>query len=114
MTKLTHLEEIILNILQDHKGRHSPVTARDLEKMTLSSSRKIRKTISDLVIKHNIPIASSVHHPYGFYLVTEKEEALQCLKQYWSRVREVTKRANMLTKAVEDRFGIEYQKEFDF
>jgi hypothetical protein len=112
--KLTHLEETILTILKEHKGRDNPITARDIEKITLSSSRKIRKIIAGLVIDHRIPIASSVHYPYGFYLITDKKEAIQCLNQYWSRVKEVSKRAKILTKAVEDKFGIEYQKEFDF
>jgi len=112
--KLSPLEQTILNILEEHKGKDNPITVRSLEKITLSSSRKIRKIVADLVIHHNIPIASSVHYPYGFYLITDKKEAIQCLNQYWSRVKEVSKRAKILTKAVEDKFGIEYQKEFDF
>ena len=112
--KKTYLEEAILNILEAHKGKDNPITVQELERMTLASSRKIRKAIANLVIHHEIPIASSVQYPYGFYLITDKDEALQCLRQYWSRVREVANRAKRLSKAVEDKFGIKYQKEFDF
>lgn len=112
--KKTYLEETILNILEAHKGKDNPITVQELEKMTLASSRKIRKAIANLVIHHEIPIASSVNYPYGFYLITDNDEALACLKQYWSRVREVANRAKRLSKAVEDKFGIKYQKEFDF
>lgn len=112
--KMSHLEETILNILQGHQGKDSPITVQELESMTFASSRKIRKAISNLVIHHEIPIASSVNYPYGFYLITDKDEALQCLRQYWSRVKEVANRAKRLSKAVEDKFGIRYQKEFDF
>lgn len=109
-----NLEKQILNILKSHKGKDSPITVGDLEKLTLSSSRKIRRAIATLVIERSIPIASSVHYPYGFYLITDKDEALQCLRQYWSRVKEVSNRAKKLSKAVEDKFGIKYQKEFKF
>lgn len=112
--KKTYLEETILNILETHKGKDNPITVQELERMTLASSRKIRKAVANLVIHHEIPIASSVQYPYGFYLITDKDEALQCLRQYWSRVKEVANRAKRLSKAVEDKFGIQYQKEFDF
>lgn len=112
--KKTYLEETILNVLQEHQGKDNPITVQELERMTLASSRKIRKAIANLVIHHEIPIASSVQYPYGFYLITDKDEALQCLKQYWSRVKEVANRAKRLSKAVEDKFGVKYQKEFDF
>jgi len=112
--KMTYLEETILNILQAHQGKDNPITVQELEEMTLASSRKIRKIVASLVIHHNIPIASSVHYPYGFYLITDKDEALACLRQYWSRVKEVANRAKRLSKAVEDKFGVKYQQEFDF
>lgn len=112
--KMSVLEETVLNILQNHKGKDNPITAQELESKTLASSRLIRKAIANLVINRNIPIASSVHYPYGFYLITDKDEALQCLRQYWSRVKELSNRAKRLSKAVEDKFGIKYQKEFDF
>ncbi len=112
--KKTYLEETILNVLQEHQGKDNPITVQELERMTLASSRKIRKAIANLVIHHEIPIASSVNYPYGFYLITDNDEALACLRQYWSRVKEVANRAKRLSKAVEDKFGIKYQKEFDF
>lgn len=112
--KKTYLEETILSILQAHKGKDNPITVQELEGMTLASSRKIRKAVASLVIHHEIPIASSVNYPYGFYLITDNDEALSCLKQYWSRVREVANRAKKLSKAVEGKFGVKYQKEFDF
>jgi hypothetical protein len=112
--KLSYLEGTILNILKEHEGRDNPITVQELERITLSSSRRIRKAIANLVINHNIPIASSVNYPYGFYLITDKDEALICLRQYWSRVKEVANRAKRLSKVVEDKFGVKYQQEFDF
>ncbi|MCM8782212.1 MAG: hypothetical protein NC828_04110 [Candidatus Omnitrophica bacterium] len=111
---MNSLEQTLIHILQEHQGKDNPITVQELEKITFASSRKIRKAVASLVIHHNIPIASSVHYPYGFYLIIDKEEALQCLKQYWSRVKEVANRAKRLSKAVEDKFGVRYQKEFDF
>lgn len=112
--KITHLEQKIFNILKDHKGKDNPITVQELERITLASSRRIRRAVANLVVSHGIPIASSVHYPYGFYLITDKEEALRCLRQYWSRVKEVARRAKSLSRAVEKEFGVRYQKEFDF
>ena len=114
MNKMNHLEKLILRILRKHRGRNNPVTCRRLEKIAGYSSRNIRKTIANLVIRHYIPIASSVHYPYGFYLITNKQEAETCLRQYYSRVREVVNRARILNEAVKEKFGISYQEEFDF
>jgi len=112
--RMSSLEQTLVYILEGHKGKDNPITVQELERMTLASSRKIRRAIANLVIHHNIPIASSVNYPYGFYLITDNDEALSCLRQYWSRVKEVANRAKRLSKAVEDKFGVKYQKEFDF
>ena len=111
---MNHLEKLILRILKRHRGRNNSVTCRRLEKNTGYSSRNIRKTIANLVIQHHILIASSVHYPYGFYLIADKQEAETCLRQYYSRVKEVVKRARILNEAVKEKFGISYQEEFDF
>ena len=111
---MKHFEKTILTILEGHKGKDNPITVRELERLTLASSRKIRRVIADLVIIHGVPIASSVHYPFGFYLITDKAEALQCLSQYWSRVKEVANRAKVLSRVVEDKFGVRFQMEFDF
>ena len=114
MNKMNHFEELIFHILERHRGRNDPVTCRRLEKVTGFSSRNIRKTIANLVIRHHIPIASSVHCPYGFYLITNKQEAETCLRQYYSRAREVVNRARILNEVVKEKFGVSYQEEFDF
>lgn len=114
MNKMDHLERLILEALEEHRGKDNPITCQQLEKITGFSSRKIRKTIANLVIQHHIPIASSVHYPYGFYLITDKQEAEICLRQYYSRAREVVNRARILSEAVKEKFGISYQEEFDF
>lgn len=114
MNKLKHIEKLILQILEEHQGRDNPITCQELESLTSSNSRKIRRIIAHLVIEHHIPIASSVHYPYGFYLITDKKEAEICLRQYYSRAREVVNRARILNKAVNEKFGISYQEEFEF
>lgn len=114
MNKIDHLEKIILNILKKHRGKNNPIRCRRLEKITGLSSRKIRRIIANLVVKHRILIASSVHYPYGFYLITNKQEAETCLRQYYSRIQNVLNRARILSEAVKKKFGINYQEEFNF
>jgi len=114
MNKIDYPEKRILRILRKHRGKNNPITCRRLEKLTGFSSRKIRRIIANLVVRHHILIASSVHYPYGFYLITNKQEAEACLGQYYSRVENVVNRAKVLSEAVKKRFGINYQEEFDF
>lgn len=111
---MNHLEEPILHILRKHRGRNNPVTCHCIEKITGSSSRTVRRTISDLVKMERALIASSVNYPYGFYLITNKHEAKTCLRQYYSRAKEVLNRARILNKMVKKKFGVSYQKEFYF
>ena len=108
------LEIELLGILKERTGPEQAITAAHLAQMTGAGSRIIRKVISHLVIETKIPIASSVHWPYGFYLITNAEQAEATLRQYWSRVREVARRARALEQVVHERFGVKLQGEFPF
>ena len=108
------MAQAILEILQEHHGRARAITVRILQQRLLASSRRIRRAIQQLVIEHRIPIASSVHPPSGFYLLTSESEARECLQQYWSRIRELRQRAQVLNAIVKERFGIDVQQEFPF
>ena len=114
MNEMNHLEEPILRILKNQRGRNNSITCRKLEKITGFTSRHIRRTIQDLVVQRRMPIASSVRYPYGFYWITGKKEARNCLGQYYSRAKETLKRARILNEITTKAFGIKYQEEFDF
>lgn len=111
---MEHLERRILELLQDHQGKDRAIRADDLQRMIVASSRKIRAVIAKLVTEHRVPIASTVHPPYGFFLITTTEEAKECLAQYWSRVEEVARRAKILADVVHEQFGVETQLELHF
>ncbi|MDP3723939.1 MAG: hypothetical protein Q8R91_10695 [Candidatus Omnitrophota bacterium] len=111
---MERLERRILDVLQHHQGKDQAITVSELQGLVRMSSRKIRATIARLVTEHRIPIASTVHPPYGFYLITTAEEAKECLAQYWSRVEEVAKRAKILADVVKEQFGVETQLELKF
>ena len=108
------LEAQLLEILQAHQGKDQAITVDELQRLVPVSTRKIRAVMARLVTERRIPIASSVQPPYGFYLITSEEEARQCLHQYWSRVKEVSRRARRLHAAVKEQFGIDIQREFPF
>ena len=108
------LETELLGILKERTGPDQAITAARLSALTGASSRWIRQAISQMVTELKIPVASSVHWPYGFYLITNAEQAEATLRQYWSRVREVARRARALEQVVHERFGVKLQKEFPF
>ena len=111
---MERLERRVLAILEHHQGKERAITVSELQQVIGRSTRTIRAAIARLVTEHRVPIASTVHPPYGFYLITSAEEAKECLAQYWSRVEEVAKRAKILADVVKDRFGVETQLELRF
>ena len=111
---MERLEQTILEILQRHQGKAQAITVSELQGFVKVSTRRIRAVIATLVTEHRIPIASTVHPPYGFYLITTAEEAKECLAQYWSRIEEVAKRAKILADVVKEQFGVETQLELRF
>jgi hypothetical protein len=108
---MTEQECRILNILYEHKGRNKPITVGKIVVLTGISEREVRQIVKNLLEIHHYPIASSVNPPYGYYLITDPEEAEQCLGQYYARAKEVLKRANILNEVVREKFKIEYQQE---
>ena len=113
-TQRDSVAQAILDIRQHHRGQAQAITVGALQQHLLVSSRRIRRAIQELVVTQRVPIASSVQAPYGFYLITTEEEARRCLHQYWSRVREVSRRAQILNDTVKERFGIDVKQEFRF
>lgn len=111
---MNHLETQLLAILQEHQGKDQAITVDELQQLIPISTRKIRAIIARLVTEYRVPVASSTQLPYGFYLITNEAEARHCLHQYWSRVKEVSRRARRLNAAVKERFGIDVQQEFPF
>ena len=111
---MERLERRILDVLQHHQGKAQAITVSELQQTIGRSTRTIRAAIARLVTEHRVPIASTVHPPYGFYLITTAAEARECLAQYWSRVEEVAKRAKILADVVKEQFGVETQLELRF
>jgi hypothetical protein len=111
---MARLERTLLEILQHHQGKERAITVSDLQQLVPISTRRIRAAIAKLVTESRVPIASTVHPPYGFYLITTEDEAQDCLAQYWSRVEKVAKRAKILAQVVHEQFGIETQLELRF
>ncbi|MBM3253887.1 MAG: hypothetical protein FJZ16_06530 [Candidatus Omnitrophica bacterium] len=104
----------ILHLLLNHRGSKSAITVKRIKSKTGIPERTIRQAISNLVTLYYCPIASSVHHPYGFYFITDEKEGELCLGQYWSRISKLLKRIKSLKKAIENEFGKEIQLELNF
>ena len=111
---MEYLDRRILEILQNHQGKAKAIRADELQRQVMASTRKIRAVTAKLVTERRLPVASTVNPPYGFYLITNAEEAKECLAQYWSRVEEVAKRAHILADVVKEQFGVETQLELRF
>lgn len=74
MNEMNHKKELILRILEKHRGGKKPVFRLQLEKITGSCSLGARKIVADLAMTEGIPITLSVHHSNRLYLITDKQE----------------------------------------
>ena len=104
----------VLAILRHHKGKDRAITASALSKKSHIPEREVRKIISGLVTGEKLLIASSVHGPYGFYMIRNLHELKECLGQYYSRMKMLKERASSLYKAGLKKFSKEIQGEFNF
>lgn len=104
----------ILAILKHHKGKSNAITANALSKKSHIPEREVRRIISELVTDGKLLIASSVHRPYGFYMIRNLYELKECLGQYYSRMKMLKDRASSLYKAGLKKFSKNIQGEFNF
>jgi len=104
----------ILAILKHHKGKRRAITASALSKKSHIPEREVRRIISELVTDGKLLIASSVHRPYGFYMIRNLHELKECLGQYYSRMKTLKERSSSLYKAGLKKFSKQIQGEFNF
>ena len=104
----------ILKILRSHQGSDNAITARALSKKLHIADREVRRIISELVTQEKVLIGSSVHEPYGFYIIRNIDELKECLGQYYSRMKTLKERASSLYKAGLKKFSKQIQGEFNF
>ena len=106
--------DLILRVLEKHKGRDNAIPAKALAIKAHLPEREVRRIISRLVTDQKCLIASSVHEPFGFYLIKNVDELKGCLGQYYSRITTLKDRAASLCKMGLQKFSKEIQGEFKF
>lgn len=72
----TELKEYLREILLEHNGRLSAITAGQLAMITQDSERNVRLIIRELITE-GLPVASVTERssPQGYFLVTTRQEA---------------------------------------
>jgi len=114
MNKMNLSEKLILRVLERHKGRDNAITAKALAIKAHLPEREVRRIISRLVTEQKCLIASSVHEPFGFYLIKSLDELKECLGQYYSRITTLKDRAKSLYRAGLKKFSKDIQGELKF
>ena len=113
MNKMNSLDPV-LRALKKHKGSNNAITTKALARKVHLPEREVRRIISRLVTEQKCLIASSVHEPFGFYLIKNMDELKGCLGQYYSRIMALKDRAAILYKAGLKRFSKKTQGELKF
>jgi len=113
MNKMNSFDPV-LHALKKHKGSNNAITAKALARKVHLPEREVRRIISRLVTKQKCLIASSVHEPFGFYLIKSLDELKGCLGQYYSRIVKLKDRAASLYETGLKKFSKEVQGEFKY
>lgn len=80
------IAESVLRLLR--QGHQNAITGKELAKrLGESDDRRVRQSIRAL-IADGVPVASSVRHPYGFYIANNLNEATEYMKVLRSRLVE--------------------------
>lgn len=85
-------ETRIWSILQGHTGSQSAIRVGHLSQITGLTGRTIRMIVKDLIETHHKPIGSTVHRPYGYFVIVDNEERKAVRNSLMHRARSLLKR----------------------
>ncbi len=95
--------ENLAKILTNHVSSKQAITSLSLAKLLDSTDRKVRLGIREL-ISRGYPIASTVRPPYGYFIVANRQEADDYMRNLKSRLIEDALRRADFKKAASNLF----------
>lgn len=95
-----HLLLSVRCLLLKRIGRDSAITSRRMAEILRCPERAVRQAVSELRLQGH-PIASSPTKPEGYYWPRDREEAEECSRTLWSRVRAQAEVARAYDRAAE-------------
>ena len=82
------LKQSVLQFIQNHRGRANAVRGSEIASILgEKEDRQVRLIIRDLIAE-GYPIASSVQKPYGYFMVKDREEAVDYQQSLKNRLIE--------------------------
>ena len=97
--KLEQVEALLMQILDNHKGKDQAIPASKLAKLIDRTPRRLRGLINSLIINHAIPVASCAGDGGGYYLINSKAEADEFKDAFWRRAMTGLAKAHRSVKA---------------
>lgn len=103
-SKLEQKELLIWMILKFRKGRERAFTAKKICRMIHGrySIRQIRSIIQALVDDYGLPIAATVHPPYGYFIPQTDEEKREYVNNLTARIKSIATRLRAFEKNTAD------------
>ena len=99
----------VMAVLRQCRGQGNAIRGSELAaRLKQRDDRKIRVVI-DALIAEDIPIASSVSEPYGYYIIANEHEGLKYVQSLESRRDEIQNRIDNFRKAAEKYFTLPQQ-----
>lgn len=89
-------QRTILRRLLYAVGSANAVTLRKLMDITGKSDRDVKKAISSLVIDFKVRVGASRGENPGYYLITNRDEALATAQPYINEIKELYKRIRVI------------------
>lgn len=96
--KLDQDAETLLKFLPT--GMERPRPLKDLVNLTGWNSRKVRLTITRLIVEYKTPIGAAYERPFnGYFIIENEKERARALAPLLSQVGEMSKRINTISTA---------------
>lgn len=104
-TEERELPHRVMEILKEHRGSRCAITGAQMAKaLGYKNDRAIRVCIEHL-IADGVPVAASVHEPFGYYILQTREEAQVYEATLRSRAVKTLKRLKDFNRAAAGCFG---------
>lgn len=105
----TALLRLVLEILSEHVGARSAITAEKIAKCIGSNARHVRAIIEDLISDGYLIGATSTGPCPGFFMIETVREWEVYLDDLDNRAKKILVRRKHIRQAGERRFGRRYQ-----
>lgn len=97
--RATKEQRMLLQVLRYHFGRPNAIPLAEICARTKLGEREVKNLMRSLVVDFKVRIGAARTQPFGYYLVTNADEAKEAAQVYESEIVELARRVRVLRGA---------------